>query len=149
MIYFVDEDVGQIGAWADSLEERGYETVIIRDADLAFDKLHDCKDVELVFIDVMLACNPDKEKRRYNQEETEDYQSTGLNLLEDLSQQNPDVFPLRAILLSQTGKKRILNKIETACKKMKMPFWKKSSFNDPFEFLNKTEAYLKIFEPKQ
>ena len=100
MIYFVDEDVSQIGSWATILRVQGHQTCIIRNADLAFQKLTSCRDAELVFIDVMLAASPNPQERRFLSENTDNFHSTGLELLKDLKFVNPSVFPARAVLLS-------------------------------------------------
>ena len=141
-IYFVDEDVSQMETWADILEMRGLETQIFRDADLAFNALCECTDAQLVFIDVMLAAASPSVGSRFPKGRTDDYLSTGLALLEDLAVQNPAVFPRRSVLLSHTGHKRILAKIDEACRQHGIPCWRKGSFNDPYDFATKTERHL-------
>lgn len=142
MIYFVDEDVAQIGAWATTIRIRGYKTCIIRDADQAYEQLKSCDDIELVFIDVMLAASPDPQKRRFLSETTDDFHSTGLELLKELNAQRPLTFPSKAVLLSHTGRQNILAKIDRACEQFKIPFWRKRSFSDLHEFSSKAEQYL-------
>ena len=150
MIFFVDEDVGQITPYADILGINGYSTRIIRDAYNAWEELHNRKDdVELVFIDVMLAGGSEIDRRRYTREETEDYQITGLSLLKDLTQQNPHVFPRRAVLLSQTSRASILAKIKTVCSETQVEFWGKSGFEDIHEFATKTKEHLQRLEHQQ
>ena len=140
MIYFVDEDITK--AWAETLEIRGHSTKIIRNADVAYDQLHNCRDAMLVFIDVMLACSPVKEERRYSSEETDAYKSTGLELLQELIDCNPEVFPCRAIILSQAAQGRILNKIERLSNSLSVPFWRKIQFGNPYEFALEVERHI-------
>ncbi len=146
MIYFVDEDVSQIGSWATILRVRGYQTDIIRNADLAFERLSSCHDAELVFIDVMLAASPNPQERRFLSENTDHFLSTGLELLKELTLVCPATFPKRAVLLSHTGKPTILAKIDQVCVKFDVPFWRKRSFSDLHEFANKTEKQLHVLK---
>jgi CheY-like chemotaxis protein len=142
MIYFVDEDVSQIGSWDTMLRVRGHQTSILRNAELAYEKLTSCQDAELVFIDVMLAGAPDPDKRRFLSENTDHFLSTGLELLKDLNLSCPAIFPTRAVLLSHTGKPTILAKIEKICQEFKVPFWRKRSFGDLHDFATKADGYL-------
>lgn len=142
MIYFVDEDVSQIGSWATILRVRGHETCIIRNADLAYEQLTSCQNAHIVFIDVMLAASPNPQERRFLSEDTDNFHSTGLRLLKALNLINPIVFPKRAVLLSHTGKPIILAKIENVCQEFQIPFWRKRSFGDLHDFSIKAEQHL-------
>ncbi len=145
MIYFVDEDVSQIAQWASILRMKGMQTHILRDADAALEYLSKKDDIELVFIDVMLAGRSNGLSSNFDRAKTDDYCSTGLELLKALVACKPKFFPSRAILLSQTGQSMILQKIEDAIidYKYQVPFWKKGKFVSVMDFASLTENYLK------
>jgi hypothetical protein len=146
MIYFIDEDVSQIGQWAAILRMKGLETCVIRDADSALTYLPARQDIQLVFIDVMLAASAERAERRFTRAETDDYHSTGIELLKALTAERPDVFPNRAIFLSQTGQTMIVEKIERTIKLFndEVQFWRKGEFNGIMEFARRTEEELTI-----
>src|ERR1700685_2774272 len=103
MIYFVDEDYGAYESWIAELTLRGLVVVPLRSADEAFSKLWDAAydEVERVIIDVMLAVE-DTDDPRFSVELTDDYLEAGLRLLENLADQNKEVFPHCAVLLTNT-----------------------------------------------
>jgi len=144
MIYFIDEDIGQAEAWCFSLRTAGFETEQIRDANSAYRTLSSVDNVELVFIDVMLAVNDSvgSDGGDYNRKRTEDNMITGLCLLDDLSAKLGPQFLKKCILLSCTGKDRVLSRIRAKSNELKVPFWPKFDFQEPRDFTDKVKEIL-------
>ena len=145
MIYFVDEDVSQISQWASILRMKGMQTCVLRDADTALEHLSQCDDIELVFIDVMLAAAPDTQNRIFTRAQTDDYHSTGVELLKALVERQPRFFPSYAIFLSQAGQSMILEKVKLTVQEFRneVLFWQKGSFASVKDFAAKTEEEIK------
>jgi hypothetical protein len=97
VIYLVDEDHLALQAWIAELKLRGHRVVILHNAADAFRELWQApaEYIEAVFIDVMLAPGD-----LPGQPGADPGALAGLRLLRDLVQQNPAVFPRRAILLT-------------------------------------------------
>jgi hypothetical protein len=143
VIYFVDEDLSAFGAWTAELKLREFAVECLWNANEAFARLCDADpaDVELVIIDVMLAVE-DVDDERYSSERTYEYHETGLCLLNDLVVQNPEVFPQRAVLLTNTVSDRIFKEAKKTSTKHKVPLWKKASINSPVDFGDRVEGQI-------
>lgn len=128
VIYFVDEDCGALGAWISELRLRGYRTEEFTSARQAFLQLWNAaaSEVELVVIDVML--DPGQTIPGAEPTLTE-----GLNLIRDLSDQNPAVFPSRAVLFTASVSET--RRMATAfADEMGIELWDKSAICSPVEF---------------
>jgi hypothetical protein len=143
VIYFVDEDFSAFGAWFAELALRGFETESLWNADQALAVLSAIapQEVELVLIDVMLAVE-DPRTSRYGADTTDDYLETGLRLLEDLSTENPSVFPHRAVLLTNTTNHETEQAAKTTSRDLEVPLWKKATIYSPFGFADRVEEHL-------
>lgn len=141
MIYFVDEDVGQLRPWAIELRMRGFGVEMLRNADVAWERLLNTTDVELVLIDIMLAAQ-ENDQSRYSRAATDNYLETGLVFLDELVQQRPQYFPARAAILTMTGLPRLLQKAQLACQKYNIPLLRKFEFATPLEFGDEIEGIL-------
>jgi CheY-like chemotaxis protein len=128
LIYFVDEDCDAMGAWISEVRLRGYQTAKLTSARQAFLELWnaDPSDVQLVIVDVMLepgSMAPDGQPNH----------TQGLTLLRDLSDQNPSVFPNRAVLFTASvGETR--RKAAAFAEEMKIEIWDKSAYVSPIKF---------------
>jgi hypothetical protein len=144
MIYWVDEHFPAFDPWIFDLTERDYDIVTLRNADEAFAAL--CRvspdDVQLVLIDVMLAV-VGPELTRFGAARTAKYLETGLCLLEDLCPQNGDVFPERAVFLTNTSDTPTLVMADAVCARLDVPLWKKSEFYSPEAFGDRVEAWIR------
>ena len=148
MIYFVDEDFQAFGSWIAELRMRGLDTIPLSSADDAFATL--CRapssEVRLVIIDVMLAVENIQDDR-FSVERTHLYLETGLRLLEDLSEQNPVVFPKRAALLTNTNNEATLSAVRRTCKSCGIPLWEKWRMASPMDFGDKVANHLASLGP--
>lgn len=144
MVYFIDEDIGQAEAWAAILGVKGYDTQVIGDAESALRHFAKCDDVELVIIDVMLAGSADGTGTHFRRDETDDFQMTGVILLDELVKLRGDIFPISAVLLSQNVKREIVQRIEGSALHHCIPFWRKAEFNDITEFYVKAVAQMEV-----
>lgn len=143
MIYLVDEDLNAFGAWITELQLRNFPVTCLWNANEAFARLCDLdgQGLELVVIDVMLAVE-DVEDVRFSSARTDVYQETGLCLLDDLVEQNPAIFPSRAVLLTNTVSDRTLKEARKASTRHRVPLWKKSSIDSPVDFGDRVEARI-------
>ncbi len=144
MIFFVDEDSSAFGAWILELEVRGHSVQIIRNADAAFVRLCEVNEseVNLVVIDVMLAV-ADPASTRFGGERTDDNLETGLYLLKDLCEQNGDVFPRCAILLTNTANPTTKREARKMSSTFGTPLWEKSAIYSPVNFGDRIEQRLR------
>ena len=142
MIYFVDEDELALGAYAAELRLRGYRVAFLRSAREAFRTLWNASriEVELVVIDVMLAPG-DANDRRDTAEATQGFTTTGLELVRDLADQNPDVFPARAVLFtSAVGDAR--RAASTCAGELEIELWDKHPYLSPVHFADDVARLL-------
>ena len=149
MIFIVDEDIAQLRSFKTELEVRGYTVKPIRNADEAFDILvsFETDDVDLVLIDVMLAAGCDESTSRYNRENSDNFMKTGLLLLNDLILQNPDVFPAKAIIFTNSTNEALLGAIGKVCEEHGVLIMKKKDFETAYEFGNTIEGILNSKQP--
>jgi CheY-like chemotaxis protein len=135
MIFFIDEDSAAFRAWTSELRLRGLQVECLWNANEAFDRLYKIEqtEVQLVIIDVMLAVE-DVDDDRFSLERTYEYLETGLCLLDDLVEQNPAVFPDRAVLLTNTINEKILRAAVKKSTGHKVPLWKKANIYSPVDF---------------
>jgi hypothetical protein len=143
MIYFVDEDYSAFGAWVVELQLRNLEVSCIWNADDAFQQLHDAPmdSVDLVIIDVMLAVR-EADNQRFSVKRTDEYLETGLCLLDDLVKSNPNVFPKRAVLLTNTIRRSTIRAAQSRSNKLHVPLWLKSQIDSPVEFGDRVVALV-------
>ncbi len=137
MICFVDEDARMLGAYVAELELRGHTVELLHTASDAWQKLWRARPstVGLAIIDVMLAPGD-------GVMETEgDVLTTGLDLLRDLSTQNPTVFPERAVLF--TGSIGNPIRAANACaQELGVELWHKSAIVSPVDFGDRVERLI-------
>ena len=145
MIYFIDEDVIQIKPFVLELELRGHDVEIISNADKAFIKFkdNDFADVELIIIDVMLAVEPNEHKSIFTRIETDDFKITGIILLQRLKDQNPKIFPSKALFFTMATSPELLTTVKAACQKYSVKMLHKSEFPTPYEFGEEVEKHLR------
>lgn len=144
MIYFVDDKAHAVAPWLLDLEDRGYRVSTLKNADAAFVTLCDAAadDVELVIIDVMLAV-ADPKTSRFSRERTATYLETGLCLLEDLCPHNAQVFPDRAVLLTNTSNPTTFAAAEETSDRFEVPLWQKSTMYALTDFGDRVEARIR------
>lgn len=135
MIYFVDEDYGAYESWIAELELRDLEVKPLRSADEAFNLLWNISPemVDLAIIDVMLAVE-DVSSEIFSVELTDDYLESGLRLLESLAAQNQDVFPRRAVLLTNTINDATLAAARKVGAEYGVDLWDKREIMSPLMF---------------
>jgi hypothetical protein len=141
MIYFIDEDVGQMWDFRAELIARGHEVVHLSSADAAFAALASVPEVELAIIDVMLAVD-DYKSERFSRERTSDYLETGLVLLDELCDQNPPVFPRRAVLLTSTVRREVLLRAQRMADEHDIALLRKQHFTTSWDFGNAIASVL-------
>jgi hypothetical protein len=143
-IFFIDEDIAGYRAWLAELELSGYVVEPMRTADEAFERLWDIgrDDVALVVVDVLLAVE-DLASTRFSEERTKNYLETGLRLLEDLVEQNPVVFPRRAVLLSGSTSHDTVASVRRTCKEHGIPFWRKAEIMSPLDLSDRITDRLR------
>lgn len=137
MIYFVDEDINETEPFAIELQNRGYQTTILCDADEAFRALLNAKSIKLIFLDVMLATE-ENGISRYSASETDSFITTGLALLDDLvnqfRQRGDTTIPQKVVLLSAAQRNWVVNKINEKVEEYGIKYWDKKDFDDTFIF---------------
>jgi len=143
LIYFIDEDATAFGAWLLELELRGREVDTIANADAAFQMLCNmpADGERLVVIDVMLAV-ADPFSTQFPSERTDGSLETGLFLLRDLCEQNTQVFPHAAILLTNTTNDTTRRSAVTMSRNLRVPLWEKSTIYSPVDFADRVDARL-------
>ncbi len=142
MIYIIDEDYNDLQSFAIELKLRNYSVELIRDADAAFEKLKDAKDIELAIVDVMLA-TASQDESIFSIAETDYFKITGLVLIEKLSIVNKDFFPKKSVLFSHAVTRNLIDKINIFSKENSVPFLSKNIFSNTFNFANEIEKILK------
>lgn len=143
MIYFVDEDYGAYESWIAELVLRNLNVTPLRSADEAFNVLWNVSadEVELVIIDVMLAVD-DVDDARFSVELTDDYLESGLRLLENLVEQNGEVFPQRAVLLTNTINDATLAAARKVGGQYGVDLWDKREIMSPLAFGDRVEEAI-------
>jgi hypothetical protein len=143
MIFFVDEDYGAYESWIAELQLRNFEVTPLRSSTEAWDKLWNASrtDVTLVIIDVMLAVD-DIDDPRYSRELTDDYLESGLRLLENLVAQNAEVFPRRAVLLTNTINDATLAAARRVSNQYEIELWDKREIMSPLDFGDRIEEAI-------
>lgn len=135
MIFLVDEDDEPYDASLTDLEMEGFEIKVLGDADEAYDCLShvDEEQLELAVLDVRLAVG-DPESSRFDAERTDDFKLTGLELLKDLSSIRPELFPARAMLVTNTVNQERLDILQAYADREGTSFLLKAEIVDPFWF---------------
>lgn len=135
MVYFIDEDYRKLKVLVTELKFRGLSSEVIRDADSAYHRLWNVslEHIDLVIIDVMLSAKASGASR-YSREKTDDYHKTGLVLLDDLVLANPDVFPKKAVFLTNASSDALYAQVKASAKDYKIECLRKSSFETAFQF---------------
>ncbi|MDH4148115.1 MAG: hypothetical protein OEY23_23405 [Acidimicrobiia bacterium] len=143
MIYFVDEDHARFDAWIQELRVfRNLEVEVFADADTAFGQLSERDDVQLAILDIMLSAGSPT-SARFSEARTDGYLETGLKLLDDLAEVRGDVFPRRAILLTNTVNASTLRAAQLCAGRHNVPVWKKSNIDSPLQFGDQIEDRLR------
>ena len=143
MIYIIDEDVKNLKSNIAELKMRGFEAINIPDADEGFKALIHASDIELVLIDVMLAVHDNVAKSRYTFENAEEELTTGLQFLDDMISQRPDVFPSNVAIFTCAKEPWLFAKIKKNCEKHDIPLLDKDDFGSTCDFADKVEEILK------
>lgn len=143
MIYFVDEDYPAFESWMAELRFRDFEVKPIRSADVAFSRLWNASrdEIDLTIIDVMLAVE-DADHPQFSAERSNNYHITGLLLLDDLVAQNPNVFPSRAVLLTNTISDSIAREAVKSANRYDVPLWDKRKIASPVHFGDMVQGLL-------
>ena len=148
MIYYVDEDIDETDPFVVELMKAGYNVKILNNADTAFEALIEADDIEVVILDVMLA-TAGGNVSRYSAKDTNDFVTTGLVLLDDLTQQykakGEDVIPKRVIIFSGAQQEDVKTRIENAAKKYHLQYLDKKDYDDSFSFIDKIDSIIKDY----
>jgi hypothetical protein len=141
VIFFVDEDATACAAWHAELRMRGLKVGILPDATTAFATLWDIAptEVQLVLIDVMLAVGDAVETSPYWSE----LPTAGLRLLADLVQQNPEVFPAKALLFTNAVGE-VLDEAIACAERFGVPLWDKRSITSPMLLADLVAGQLEL-----
>lgn len=146
MIYFVDEDIHEIELYSIEMDNRGYQTVILKNADEAFEIIPKAKNIELIILDVMLATS-DGKTSRYTSYQTDSFVTTGLSLLEELVEQNKNIkclgIPEKVVLFSAASMVWVVEKINQAKERHEIHYLDKKDYEDAFQFGEDIEKILK------
>lgn len=144
MIVFVDEDIGDFHPFSLALEMQSFVVERLPDASRGLSRLSLISpgDVDLVFIDVMLARGTDG-AGLIESSSSQDGLQTGLRLLERLVEVNPRVFPTKAVLLSAADDEDLLVAIEIVAQRHGVPFWRKTRFASTSHFVSEVVEYLR------
>jgi hypothetical protein len=145
MIFFVDEDMGECSPYSIALGMQNFTVTTLPDASVALADLRVASDVELVFIDVMLARGSDPDGL-FTSELTGRGLQTGLRLLDSLVDHNDKVFPRRAVLLSAATDNELVKSIEAHGRHHGVPFWRKTDFATTSDFVRKVQLHLRSIE---
>jgi ActR/RegA family two-component response regulator len=146
LIYLVDEDVSQLSAFADELRFRGYNVKQIENADDAYSWLVAAQDVQLVIIDVMLG-TLDPDTSRFSRDKTLDFLTTGLALIKDLVDHDPDKFKHKLVLFTMTSTPNLVMEVQHASQEYHAPFLRKRDYVSPYSFGTKIEEILSGTNP--
>ena len=138
-VYFVDEDYPKYQAWLEELRYRKRRVCPIGNADDAYAVLIAADDIELVIIDVMLSASPTGSSQ-FTRARTDDFLETGLALLEDLAAHRPEVFPQRAVLLTNTINRDTFRAARECAGRHKVILLEKSVIVSPFDFGDRIES---------
>lgn len=132
MIVVVDEQFYMAEPFWRELELCGYKVLGLETADAGYETLQvaDPNDLELVIVDLMLACEP---SGRFASQ-TDSYLDVGWLLLQELTAANPTVFPSRALLW--TASRRDWTGALEAARCAGVSLLRKSSVTDPRNFAN-------------
>jgi len=149
MIFLIDEDETQVRPFKTELEIRGLKVISILSADAALHSLKKRTDIDLAIIDVMLAADTNGDTKDFSRENTKDFKTTGLRLLERLVELNPTVFPNRAVLFSMATTAEMVSEIKIECGKFGVEFLRKAEFASPLEFGDKIEEILTAFQAQE
>jgi CheY-like chemotaxis protein len=143
ILYFVDEDQCQLSPLLLELSFREYKAQHVLNADAAVQKLVDVQQEDFLFVDVMLAAASDESKSVFKREETDDFKTTGLRLVEIVRKDRPD-FPTRHIvLMSQAASQVMVEKIRVFAKKHGLRFLQKNAFDDAWTFADEVEKIVR------
>jgi len=130
MIYFVDEDVPYAKEFSLPLILRGFEVKIISNADKAIEVLETAENIQLVVLDIMLATG-DAKTSKFSAGDTENFLTTGLLVIEYLSNVRSSIFPKTVVVLSSAGKVNLVSEITRVCHDAKIQYLKKSDYKRP------------------
>ena len=148
MIYFIDEDTMENEHFVIELEERGYEVKIIENADDGLKELKKAKvnEVEAVILDVMLATD-EKEKSSFGARETGNFVTTGLVLLDRISniwrEKKMKHLIKRVILISAAQEEQLIRDILGKANEYKISFLKKIDYSNSIDFADDIERVIK------
>lgn len=150
MIYFVDEDIHYLEPLAIAMQNRGYKTSILIDADEAFSTLINATDIEAIILDVMLATAEEGESR-YDSVATNNFVITGLSLLDDLAAQysskGDNTTLKKVIIFTAAQQDYIIKKINDKLKQYKndgipIMYLDKKDYDITFVFADKIEEIM-------
>lgn len=127
MIIIVDEDIIQMGSLKTEFELRGYSSLIIPNADEAWETLIRTDEIEVVIIDIMLAAR--SHQSRYDREKSQDYTTTGICLAHELLDQFEPKFSRKLVYLSHTNENGIIDQIEKSSSERNVPFFRKHDYS--------------------
>ena len=141
MILFVEDDRLYVEPFCRALEESGYVTKIIGNADDAYRYLATSMGgIDLVILDVLVATGFPSIFRR---DETE-FTMTGIALFELLHEVHGKEFSSKVLFFSMTSNQSILEAIEMCCRQKGAKFLSKDDFTSPWEF---AEAIASLVGP--
>lgn len=146
MIYFVDEDVNETEPYAYHLGVMGYDTMIIDNADDAFNILICAEDIEIIILDVMLATKKEKDSL-FSPVSTNNFVTTGLELLDQLVNQVDEVaknaIPEKVIFFSAATRPEIVSKIQKKANQHGVWYLDKLEYDDVDNFAEKIIMKIK------
>jgi ActR/RegA family two-component response regulator len=142
MIYLIDEDFIELRSFVLELKLRGFEVQQLLDADEAYVRLKEESNIELAIIDVMLS-TAESSSSRYDRIQTNNFVTTGLSLLKDLSSDNPLCFPKKAVLFSHASIPTLVQKIQKVSDDCKIQYLDKNDYDNPYDFANEIEEIIK------
>lgn len=145
MIFFVDEEMGECSPYSIALAMQGFVVTTLPDATIGLAELSILRDdVELVFIDVMLARGSDPDQL-FRPDLTAQGLKTGLRLLDALAEANATLFPRHAVLLSAATDQDLVRTIESESRRHRVPFWRKTDFRTTSDFVTIVKSHLQAF----
>lgn len=132
-IYFIDEEIGEGSAYPIKLRMEGYSVKPIPDATSGYNRMVSATDIDLIFVDVMLASGLDPAEQ-FSRQHTQDGLSTGLVLVEALRHVLPPNVFSRVVLFSGAISAALVTQIEEYGLRHDIQFWRKGEFLTPRDF---------------
>ena len=134
MVFIIDEDEIQMRPFMLELALRGIDAEQLLTADEALRRASHFGREDIFLVDVMLAVDVDAASSVFSRTSTDDYKITGLQLVDVLRKERPDLPPRNFILMSQAASSRMKDVIRRFASTQGVAYISKSAYDDPLTF---------------